>query len=212
MVFLQFSIKDTRLLPLVANGNLWIFTPGEAQAKWWYLVREEDWSQLARPGIRLGMSLKPPSIGLESILGMNEYMACDCSAHSNIQLLTPLPPWSSYTSDTEFRYVSGAEHVQHNVASIVRYQFIEEWKQREREIRNWLDQYCGQPNRCMACNSMFGYIEIGPEVIFGKALHIQDKKEGKETQQVSPCTLRRAFLDITLSGCCTSCTSFHNGY
>lgn len=67
MGFLQFSFKDTRLLPLVANGNLWIFTPGEAQAKWWYLVREEDWSQLARPGIRLGVSLKPPSIGLESI-------------------------------------------------------------------------------------------------------------------------------------------------
>lgn len=100
--------------------------------------------------------------------------------------------------------MSESEHVQHNVASIARYQFIEEWEQRGRGIRNWLNQICEQPESCVSCGANTWYQGADANAIFEEALRIQDRGEGK-VPQVSPCTLRKAIFDYMLGGLCELC-------
>ncbi|KAI1275893.1 hypothetical protein F5Y07DRAFT_399950 [Xylaria sp. FL0933] len=113
--FLEFSFKNSPLLPLVKNRDLWLFTPGGEQVAWWYLLQESDWAKFARPGMRLGMSFNPFSnTELDCQRGLSEGPYTLCQDHStpkwsNVRFVKPLPPNSPYDPDTEFRFLTPLE-------------------------------------------------------------------------------------------------------
>lgn len=57
MSFLQFAFKDhATLYTAVKNRQIWLFTPDNSTLGLWYIILEDHWSHIAKPGVRLGMS------------------------------------------------------------------------------------------------------------------------------------------------------------
>ncbi|KAJ2992727.1 hypothetical protein NUW58_g2069 [Xylaria curta] len=118
--FLEFSFKSCSLLPLVKNRDLWLFTPGGEQVAWWYLLQEGDWAGSTRPGMRLGMSSRPPSIDSGFVGKLFEgaskaYNGGYNQLTSDVRFIKPLPPNAPYNPDTEFRYLTPPQQDQSKV-------------------------------------------------------------------------------------------------
>jgi hypothetical protein len=56
MAFLSFTFRDRPGSALIAQRDIWLFTPALNTDKWWYLLTDSDWSSIVRPGSRLEMS------------------------------------------------------------------------------------------------------------------------------------------------------------
>ncbi|KAI0141926.1 hypothetical protein BJ166DRAFT_597302 [Pestalotiopsis sp. NC0098] len=55
--FLQFAFKSKPSIHLaVKQQQFWLITPTGWDSQSWYIVQEDDWKSVARPGTRLGMS------------------------------------------------------------------------------------------------------------------------------------------------------------
>ncbi|KAI0429140.1 hypothetical protein F5Y09DRAFT_268839 [Xylaria sp. FL1042] len=122
--FLEFSFKNSPLLPLVTNRDLWLFTPGGEQVAWWYLLQEADWANFARPGMKLGMSFKPLGIDSACQCGFPNGASkpCDGSCNppdSNVRFVKPLPPNSPYDPNTEFRFLTRPQRCLGTTSSIL---------------------------------------------------------------------------------------------
>ncbi|KAI4866770.1 hypothetical protein F4820DRAFT_236613 [Hypoxylon rubiginosum] len=118
--FLKFSFRTMRaILPFVIRRDIWLFTPARNGSKWWYLITEDDWAEVARPGVRLGMSLFRADYMPSSV------HSCKCRYYSSesqqkerwplvrgpgqdsfIRFSRPAPPWSTLPIDLEFRWWS----------------------------------------------------------------------------------------------------------
>ncbi|KAI1264953.1 hypothetical protein F5Y18DRAFT_388988 [Xylariaceae sp. FL1019] len=110
-VFLKFSAKDDPILNLSFDtNNIWLFTPGMKQESWWYLIQELDWSKIARPGMILGMSIRPLNLCPKHQVGhqhhdQDEHKDSADRLTSCVRFIKPLPQNITYDPDTEFRYL-----------------------------------------------------------------------------------------------------------
>lgn len=119
--FLTFSFKSLKaILPFVNRKDFWLFTPSGNASPWWYLINEDDWADVARPGVRLGMSLfqadhiewLPPGAyycGYEdySLSGREKEtwpLVRGPEQDSYIRFSRPVPSWSSLPVNLEFRW------------------------------------------------------------------------------------------------------------
>ncbi|KAM6513474.1 hypothetical protein FALCPG4_015890 [Fusarium falciforme] len=119
--FLKFSFKKLdQLLPFVTRKDFWLFTPAVNGSSWWYLIHENDWVDVARPGVQLGMSLFQADYidwlpgGVYSC-GFEEYtresaerkkwpLVRGPQEDSYIRFSKPVPSWSTLPESLEFRW------------------------------------------------------------------------------------------------------------
>ncbi|XXG98228.1 hypothetical protein Hte_004550 [Hypoxylon texense] len=121
--FLRFSFRTMKaILPFVIRKDIWLFTPAKNGSKWWYLITEDDWAEVARPGVRLGMSLfqadhiswfPTGANGCRPIYNSSEGQQKEWwplvrgpDQDSFIRFSRPAPPWSTLPIDLEFRWWS----------------------------------------------------------------------------------------------------------
>jgi hypothetical protein len=94
------------VLSAIERSEVWLFSPGKEGSKQWNLIWGEDWEEAAEPAMQLGMSL----VGHEGCKAATNDAQCIFDQEvlgedgSVIRFQTPLPQWSSYPDDAEFKF------------------------------------------------------------------------------------------------------------
>ncbi|KAE8452606.1 hypothetical protein EG329_013865 [Mollisiaceae sp. DMI_Dod_QoI] len=107
LAFLTFAFKDSPISNAIKNSDIWLFSPVKEGSKQWNLIWGEDWEEAAEPGLQLGMSLGRYS-------GYNRADTSQCifdqevfeREEAIVRFQTPLPNWSKYPDDAEFKFRS----------------------------------------------------------------------------------------------------------
>ncbi|KAH8693473.1 hypothetical protein GQ44DRAFT_832694 [Phaeosphaeriaceae sp. PMI808] len=110
MAFLQYAFQETPALPAVLKETIWLFIPSATPQKRWYLINEEDWDNVARPGMQLGMSFVGGQQDGEEPADEEPDELIDLGKGS-VRFQTPLPYWSTYPEDTDFEFLSQRRQV-----------------------------------------------------------------------------------------------------
>ena len=121
MTLLTFAFRDHELSSFVARRDLWLFTPASNTDKWWYLITEEDWETIRRPGLRLEMSLNQdtyakPRRKKSKAVPTKHAMCVGCGprsprkAQSLVKFVQPVPHWQSLPDTLEFRWLYVYRH------------------------------------------------------------------------------------------------------
>jgi len=118
-------------MPFVTRKDFWLFSPS-SNAPWWYLINENDWAEVARPGMRLGMSLfQADHIWLprgansccyvphHNLAKMRWPLVCGPEEDSYIRFSRPVPSWSSLPANLEFRWWYVRDNLKYGRASNV---------------------------------------------------------------------------------------------
>ncbi|KAI0160497.1 hypothetical protein GGR57DRAFT_385153 [Xylariaceae sp. FL1272] len=111
IAFLIFGAKDDPILSHFVDSNeIWLFTPGGQQEHWWYLIQEVDWSVIARPGMTLGMSIRPLSLCPNHQVGHQHHDHDEPKDRADpltscVRFIKPLPHSVTYDANTKFRYL-----------------------------------------------------------------------------------------------------------
>src|SRR6266487_3154710 len=101
MAFLSFAFKEKPAFSAVMKKQILLFTPALSDARKCYLINETDWETVARPGMKLGMSLYRKRYKKKSRCVRGPQIREDPVVTFN----RPLPPWATYPEDIEFQYL-----------------------------------------------------------------------------------------------------------
>jgi len=92
---------------LVSRKHFWLFTPPENinANHWWYLINENDWETVARPGVKICMSLYVGDICPSSSAETLPLATTPGQPDLAVRFDTPTPPWNPLPDDLEFRWL-----------------------------------------------------------------------------------------------------------
>lgn len=110
---------------LVSCQQFWLFTPprNNNAEKWWYLINEDDWQTIVRPGMQLRMSLYLPDSGEASQFDSGQasvdispprrsFIARETSSicfwkgsPGVVNFMLPTPIWQNLPDDLGFKWL-----------------------------------------------------------------------------------------------------------